>query len=111
MGWAAFPTCVGRKPMKAQLSGGQAVATAWVGTLKLCCVLPALLSVVGVAGAATALLMQWLAPVLALISGAALAYSFHTLYVRRRGSRLSLVTTWLSAVSVVGFWTYRLLTV
>ena len=97
--------------MKAHLSGGHAVATAWVGTLKLCCVLPALLSVVGVAGTVTALLMQWLAPALALVSGAALAYSFHTLYVQRRGSRLSLVTTWVSAIFVVGFWTYRLLTV
>ena len=47
---------------------------------------------------------------LALVSGSALAYSFHTLYVQRRGSRLSMVTTWISAVSVAGFWTYRLLT-
>ena len=95
--------------MKEQFFGGLAVTAAWIGTLKLCCVLPALLSVVGLAGGATALVLQWFAPALALVSAAALSYSFHTLYVQRRGSRFSMVTTWLSAVSVVGFWTYRLL--
>jgi hypothetical protein len=37
-----------------------------------------------------------------------LARAFYILYVRRRGSRVSYVITWLSAVFVVGFWTWRL---
>jgi hypothetical protein len=37
-----------------------------------------------------------------------LGRSFYVLYVTRRGSRLSAVITWLSAVFVVGYWTWRL---
>jgi hypothetical protein len=38
-----------------------------------------------------------------------LGRSFHILYVKRRGTRTSAVLTWLSAVFVIGFWTWRLL--
>jgi hypothetical protein len=37
-----------------------------------------------------------------------LARSFHILYVRRRGTWVSAVITWLAAVFVVGYWTWRL---
>lgn len=51
----------------------------------------------------------WLAPVLAGVSAMLLGYSFYLLYVRKRGTRTSTVTTWLSAAVVIGFWTWRLL--
>ena len=51
----------------------------------------------------------WLAPVLIGVSVLLLAHSFFMLYVRKRGSRFSAVMTWLSAVFVVGFWSWRLL--
>jgi hypothetical protein len=52
---------------------------------------------------------SWLAPVLIGFSALLLGISFYTLYVRKRGSRLSAVLTWLSAAFVVGFWSWRLL--
>ncbi len=37
-----------------------------------------------------------------------LGRAFYILNVRRRGTRASHVITWLSAVLVIGFWTWRL---
>jgi hypothetical protein len=37
-----------------------------------------------------------------------LGRAFYILYVRKRGSRVSAVITWLSAIFVVGYWTWRL---
>jgi hypothetical protein len=37
-----------------------------------------------------------------------LGRSFYILYVRRRGTRASVIITWLSALVVIGFWTWRL---
>jgi hypothetical protein len=50
-----------------------------------------------------------LAPVLVSLSVLCLLRSFYILYVRRCGTRASAVITWLSAVFVVGYWTWRLL--
>jgi hypothetical protein len=36
-----------------------------------------------------------------------LVRSFYILYVQRRGSRASVVITWLSAIFVIGFWTWQ----
>jgi hypothetical protein len=52
---------------------------------------------------------DWLAPVLIGLSVLLLLRSFYLLYVRRRGSRASAVITWLSAVFVIGFWTWHLI--
>ena len=52
---------------------------------------------------------DWLAPVLIGLSVLLLLRSFYLLYVRRRGSRASAVITWLSAVFVIGFWTWQLM--
>lgn len=79
----------------------------WLGTLK-CCALPALLSVMGLAGTTATLVARWLTPGLALFSAALLARSFYTLYGQRRGTRASLVTTWVSALLVLLFWSLRL---
>jgi hypothetical protein len=35
--------------------------------------------------------------------------SFYILYVQRRGTRATAVITWLSAVFVIGFWTWQLI--
>jgi len=52
--------------------------------------------------------MDWLAPVLIVLSLLLLARSFYILYVQQKGTRASIVITWLSAVFVIGFWTWRL---
>ena len=52
---------------------------------------------------------HWLAPVLVGLSVLLLLRSFYILYVQRRGSRVSEVITWLSAILVIGYWTWRLL--
>ncbi|MCI0377115.1 MAG: hypothetical protein L0215_05895 [Gemmataceae bacterium] len=51
----------------------------------------------------------WLAPVLIGLSVLLLGRAFYILYVHRRGTRASAVITWLSAIFVVGFWTWRLI--
>jgi hypothetical protein len=43
------------------------------------------------------------------LSALLLLRSFYILYVRGRGTRASAVVTWLSAVFIVGFWTWHLL--
>jgi hypothetical protein len=52
--------------------------------------------------------MGWLAPVLIVLSLLLLARSFYILYVQRKGTRASAVITWLSALFVIAFWTWRL---
>jgi hypothetical protein len=52
--------------------------------------------------------MDWLAPVLIVVSLLLLARSFYILYVQRRGTFATTVITWLSALFVIGFWTWRL---
>jgi hypothetical protein len=52
---------------------------------------------------------DWLAPILLGLSVLLLLRSFYILYVRRRGTRASMVITWLSALFVIGFWTWQLL--
>ena len=53
-------------------------------------------------------LASWLLPVLLGVSVLLLGNSFYLLYVKKRGSRWSIVITWLSTVIVIGFWTWRL---
>jgi len=67
-----------------------------------------LLSLLGLAGGTAASVAGWLAPVFIILAVGLLARAFYILYVRQRGSRVSYVITWLSAVFVVGFWTWRL---
>lgn len=55
--------------------------------------------------------MTWLSPVLIVLSVLLLARAFYVLYVKRRGNWASMVITWLSALVVVGFWTWRLISV
>lgn len=49
----------------------------------------------------------WLAPVLIALSVVLLGRSFYILYVLKRGNRTSEVITWLAAVFVAGYWTWR----
>jgi hypothetical protein len=53
--------------------------------------------------------VYWLAPVLIALSALLFARAFYILYVRGRGNRATEVVTWLSALAVVGFWTWQLL--
>jgi hypothetical protein len=67
------------------------------------------MALLGLAGSATATLVwSWLAPVLIAVSLLLLGRSFYILYVRRRGTRTTAVVTWLAALFVVGYWTWRL---
>ena len=50
----------------------------------------------------------WLAPLLIAVSVLLLGRSFYILYVRRSGTRATEVITWLAALFVVGYWTWRL---
>ena len=45
-------------------------------------------------------------PVLIVLSILLLGRSFYILYVKKRGTRLSTIVTWLSALFVIGYWTY-----
>jgi hypothetical protein len=66
------------------------------------------LSLLGLAGGAAAGVAGWLSPVLIGLSLVLLGRAFYVLYVRKRGNRASAVFTWLSALFVVGYWTWRL---
>ena len=52
--------------------------------------------------------MSWLAPVLIAASVLLLGRSFYILYVLRRGTVAATVITWLSALFVIGYWTWQL---
>jgi len=52
---------------------------------------------------------HWLAPVLIGLSVLFLLRSFYILYVRGRGTWVSAVITWCSAVFVLGYWTWQLM--
>jgi hypothetical protein len=67
------------------------------------------LSLLGLAGSAAAGVAGWLAPLMIALSVGLLARAFFILYVRRRGTRASAVITWLSALFVVGYWSYKAL--
>jgi hypothetical protein len=67
------------------------------------------LSLLGLAGGAAAGVAGWLAPVLIGLSLLLLGRAFYVLYVRRRGTRVSAAITWLSAIFIAGYWTWRLL--
>jgi hypothetical protein len=54
------------------------------------------------------MVMSWLAPVLIVASVLLLGRSFYILYVKGRGTRATAVITWLSALFVVGYWTWQL---
>jgi hypothetical protein len=67
------------------------------------------LALLGLAGTATAALVTgWLMPVLIVLSILLLGRSFYILYVKKRGTRVSTIITWLSAAFVVGYWTWCL---
>ena len=61
------------------------------------------------AGSTAAVAVQWLAPVLIGLSVLLLGRALYILYVHRRGTWVSKVLTWMSALFVVGFWTWRLI--
>jgi hypothetical protein len=52
--------------------------------------------------------MSWLAPVLIGVSVLLLGRSFYIVHVQRRGTRATVVVTWLSALFVVGYWAWQL---
>jgi hypothetical protein len=47
-------------------------------------------------------------PAMIVVSILLLGRSFYILYVQRRGTLASAIITWLSALFVIGYWTYRL---
>jgi hypothetical protein len=67
------------------------------------------LALLGLAGGTAVVAASWLAPVLIVLSVLLLGRAFYVLYVQKRGNRVSAVITWMSALFVVGFWTWRLI--
>ena len=63
----------------------------------------------GLAGSAAAGVAGWLSPVLIVLSVLLLGQAFYILYVKRRGTRASVIITWSAALFVVGYWTWRML--
>ena len=61
----------------------------------------------GLAGGTAAAVASWLAPVFIALAAALLIRAHYLLYVRKRGTRLTTVVTWLATVFVVGFWTWQ----
>jgi len=53
--------------------------------------------------------VSWLAPVLIGLSVLLLGRAFYVLYVLGCGNRASKIITWLAALVMVGYWTWRLL--
>jgi len=67
------------------------------------------LSLLGLAGGTAAGVAGWLAPVMIVLSVLLLGRAFYVVYVQGRGNRASVVITWLSAIFVAGYWTWRML--
>lgn len=94
--------------MKGKLSTAGAVLSG-LCACKVCCILPSLLSLLGVAGSGAALAAtQWVSVGLLGVSVLLMARSFYTIYVLHLGSPASRWMTWLSAVSLTLVWTIRL---
>jgi hypothetical protein len=53
--------------------------------------------------------VSWLAPVMIVLSVLLIGRAFYVLYVVGCGTRSSTVITWLAALVMVGYWTWRLL--
>jgi hypothetical protein len=67
------------------------------------------LSLLGLAGGAAAGVAGWLSPILIALTVLLVGRAFYVLYSSKRGTRLSAAITWLSAVFVVGYWTWKFL--
>ena len=67
-----------------------------------------MLSLLGLAGGAAASVAGWLWPVMIALSVLLLGRAFYVLYVQGRGNRVSAVITWVSAIFVVGYWSWTL---
>jgi hypothetical protein len=94
--------------MKGKLSTVGAVLSG-LCACKVCCILPSLLCLLGVAGSGAALAAtQWVSVGLLGVSLLLMARSFYTIYVLHLGSPASRWMTWLSAVSLTLVWTIRL---
>jgi hypothetical protein len=49
----------------------------------------------------------WLSPVLIAVSAALLGRAHYVVYILKRGTRATVVATWLSTVVVLGFWLWK----
>jgi hypothetical protein len=67
------------------------------------------LSLLGLAGSAAAGVAGYLAWGMIALSVLLVGRAFWVLYVQKRGSRASVAITWLSALFMVGYWSWRLL--
>jgi hypothetical protein len=66
-------------------------------------------ALLGVAGSVTATAVAgWLAPVLLCASILLIGRSFYAIYVRKVGTRATVIVAWCSLTVIVGFWTWYL---
>lgn len=94
--------------MRGKLSTAGAVLSG-LCAFKLCCVLPSVFSLLGLAGSGAALAAtRWVSLALLGVSILLMGRSFYTIYVLKCGSRASRWVTWISAAALVVIWTIRL---
>ena len=66
-------------------------------------------ALLGLAGSVSASVVSgWLAPVLLCASLLMIGRSFYVIYVRKVGTRATVVIAWSSLVFMIGFWTWYL---
>ena len=66
-------------------------------------------ALLGLAGSVTATVVSgWLAPVLLCASLLMIGRSFYVIYVRKVGTRATVVIAWSSLVFMISFWTWYL---
>ena len=76
--------------------------------LPWCCIIPAVLSVLGLAGVAVAREVTGaLVPYLLAISVLFLGRAHYLLYIRHHGNRVSHIVTWVSTVLALALWNLR----
>jgi hypothetical protein len=94
--------------MKSKHSGLGAVLSGFCA-FKCCCILPSLISLLGLTSSGAALFAaRWLSPALVVLSVAMLGHSFYSMYVLKCGSRSSRCLTWASATVLILLWSARL---
>ncbi len=69
------------------------------------------MALLGLAGSTAATVAGWLAPIMVIVSLALLGRAHYVLYILKRGTRMTVVITWLATTLVAGFWGWKLYSV
>ena len=76
--------------------------------LPWCCIIPAALSMLGLAGVATSrTVTEGIVPYLLMISVLFLGRAHYLLYIKHRGNRVSHIVTWAATLLAITLWGVR----